>query len=110
MARGAAAIRQANRLPETYQMRTARAAVLAAMGLTPEDLGKRLRLAFDTAMAALEATETKYLSHEGVVTDERTVEAHKVQLKAVHEIGRLIKMLAKGEAKPVTVHVQVTNA
>jgi hypothetical protein len=106
---GAAATTKYNRLPETYQQRVMREAMWRGLGLTPEELGERLRRAFDTAMAALEATETKYLSHEGVVTDARTVEAHKVQLKAVHQIGRLIKMLAKEKRRPVSIHVRVTN-
>jgi hypothetical protein len=106
---GAAAATKTNASTEDASSEWVRAEIWRGLGLTPEELGARLRRAFDTAMAALEATETKYVSHEGVVTDERTVEAHKVQLKAVHQIGRIIKMLAKEKRRPVSVHVRVTN-
>jgi hypothetical protein len=106
---GAALTRKTNRLPETYQQRVMREAMWEGLGMTPEELGERLRLAFDTAMAALEATETKFFSHEGIVTDERTVEAHKAQLRAVHEIRRLMRILAKVEPRSVSVHVNVVH-
>jgi hypothetical protein len=107
----AAAMTKYNRLPETYQQRVMREAMWEGLGLTPEELGQRLRLALDTAVKHLEATETKYFSHEGVVTDERTIAYHKAQLKAVQTLRRLTKMLAKVEAKPrpVSVHVNVIN-
>jgi hypothetical protein len=106
---GAALATKTNASTEDASSEWVRVELWRGLGLTPEELGERLRLALDTAMAALEATETKYVSHEGVVTDERTVEAHKVQLKAVHQIGRLIKMLAKEKRRPVSIHVRVTN-
>jgi hypothetical protein len=106
---GAALATKTNASTEDTSLQLVRAEIWRGLGLTPEELGERLRLALDTAVEALEALETKYLSHEGVITDARTVEAHKVQLKAVHEIGRLIKMLAKEKRRPVSVHVRVTN-
>jgi hypothetical protein len=83
---GAAATTKYNRLPETYQQRMVREAMWEGLGLTPEELGERLRLALDTAVKHLEATETKYFSHEGLVTDERVVAYHKAQLKAVQTL------------------------
>jgi hypothetical protein len=106
---GAAAATKTNASTEDASSEWVRAEIWRGLGLTPEELGERLRLALDTAVKHLEATETKFFSHEGVVTDERTVAYHKAQLKAVHEIHRLTKMLAKEKPRPVSVHVQVTN-
>jgi hypothetical protein len=106
---GAAAARKTNASTEDTSSKWVREALWEGLGLTPEEVGQRLRLALDAAVKHLEATETKFFSHEGVVTDERTVAYHKAQLKAVHEIHRLTKMLAKEKPRPVSVHVQVTN-
>jgi hypothetical protein len=108
---GAALTRKTNRLPETYQQRVMREAMWEGLGMTPEELGERLRLALDTAVEKLEAMETQYFSHEGKVTDARMVAYHKAQLKAVRGVQRLIRGLGKMEAKPrpVSVHVNVVH-
>jgi hypothetical protein len=108
---GAALARKTNASTEDARSKRVREAMWEGLGLTPEELGERLRLALDTAVKHLEATETKYFSHEGVVTDERTVAYHKAQLKAVQTLRALIKTLAKVEAqpRPVSVHVNVVH-
>jgi hypothetical protein len=108
---GAAAARKTNASTEDTSLQWVRAGLWRGLGLTPEELGQRLRLALETAVEALEAMETKYFSHEGKVTDQRTVAAHQAQLKAVREIQRLIRVLRKmeGKRRPVGVHVRVTN-
>ena len=106
---GAAAVAKRNASTEDTSLQWVRAEIWRGLGLTPEEVGQRLRVALDTAVEALEALETKYFSHEGKVTDERTVEAHKAQLKAVREIQRLIRVLGKVKPRPVSIHVRVTN-
>jgi hypothetical protein len=106
---GAAVARKTNASTEDASSEWVREAMWEGLGLSPEEVGQVLRRALDTAVEALEAMETKYFSHEGMVTDQRTVAAHQAQLKAVREIQCLIKMLAKEKRRPVSIHVRVTN-
>jgi hypothetical protein len=107
---GAAAARKTNASTEDAMTIRLREEVWQGLGLSPEELGARLRLALDTAVMHLEATEVKYFSHEGVITDERTVAYHNAQLKAVQTLRRLMKMLARAEGnRPMTIEVNVIN-
>jgi hypothetical protein len=108
---GAAAANKYNRMPESFQEKALRDVLWAGIGMTPAQLGERLRLALDRATDLLEATETKYFSHEGKVTDERLIAVHKAQLKAIHEITNIVRMLLPKQDTirqwPVNVNVTV---
>jgi hypothetical protein len=108
---GAAAANKYNRMPESYQDKALRNVLWAGIGMTPDQLGERLRLALDRATDLLEATETRFFSHEGKVTDQRLIKAHKAQLKAIHEITNIVRMLLPKQDAirqgPVNVNVTV---
>jgi hypothetical protein len=108
---GAAALSRTNGSSESEDVRMMRQWMWAGLGMTPEGLGERLRVALDKAVALLEATETRYFSHKGQVTDERVVAALKEQIKAVHEITTIVEMLLPKHEMPapraVTVNVNV---
>jgi hypothetical protein len=108
---GAAALSRTNASSESEDVRMMRQWMWAGLGMTPEGLGERLRVALDKAVALLEATETKIFSHKGKVTDERVVAALKEQIKAVHEITNIVQTLLPKHERPtpgpVTINVNV---
>jgi hypothetical protein len=104
---GAAALSRTNASSESDDVRMMRQWMWAGLGMTPEGLGERLRVALDKAVALLEATETRFFSHKGKVTDERVVAALKEQIKAVHEITNIVQTLLPKHERPAPGPVNV---
>lgn len=55
---------------------------LQTAGITPEELGAKVKDAIETAHKKLTAQETRFFSHQGEVVEERMVDDHTTQLSA----------------------------
>lgn len=73
-----------------------------------------MKKAVDVLEQSLDATETKYFQHEGVVKDERSVPAHGPRLTAVEQTFELADVLRprsdhSAGARPVVVNINLPD-
>lgn len=79
--------------------------LLTRAGITEPEQVAAIKEAWDTKKALLKATQTKFFSHEGTVTDHRDVGDNRIQLDAAEAIDRFLGVVApRADQKVEVVH------
>jgi len=77
--------------------------LLTAAGFTEAQLATLAGLSMRKTAQMLEATETQFYAHQGMVTDERTTPALRVQLEAARTLTTVLGLNAPPSKQTVTV-------